>query len=127
MELKQIFRLIIAAHWALIVLAFAVFALSENLDKEYEEVLLDINQRDIISMIVVVVSSIIGYIGLFMLQRWAKHVYLLAALLAVTWTSGQGNPYINIALVEAILDLLLITTGLTIGLAYFSPIKDELV
>ena len=54
MELKQIFRLIIAAHWALIVLAFAVFALSENLDKEYEEVLLDINQRDIISMIVVV-------------------------------------------------------------------------
>ena len=127
MELKQIFRLIIAAHWALNVLAFAAFALSENLDKEYEEVLLDINQRDIISMIVVVVSSIVGYVGLFMLQRWAKHVYLLAALLAVAWTSGQGNPYINIALVEAVLDLLLITTGLTIGLAYFSPIKDELV
>ena len=127
MELKQIFRLIIAAHWALIVLAFAAFALSENLDKEYEEVLLDINQRDIISMIVVVVSSIVGYVGLFMLQRWAKHVYLLAALLAVAWTSCQGNPYINIALVEAVLDLLLITTGLTIGLAYFSPIKDELV
>ncbi len=125
MELKQAFRLIITAHWALIILAFAAFALSDNLDKEYEEVLLNTNQRDIISMIVVAISSIVGYIGLFMLQKWAKHAYLLAALLAVTWTAGQGSPYINIALVEAILDLLLIITGVTIGLAYFSPIKDE--
>ena len=125
MELKQAFRLIITAHWALIILAFAAFALSDNLDKEYEEVLLNTNQRDIISMIVVAVSSIVGYIGLFMLQKWAKHAYLLAALLAVAWTAGQGSPYINIALVEAILDLLLIITGVTIGLAYFSPIKDE--
>jgi hypothetical protein len=132
-EIKQTFRLIIMAHWVLIVLAFAAFALSEDSAlseeqaKEYRELLLETDSRGMASMIIIALLTVSGSVGLFLLQKWARLMYLAAAALAVFWTAGQGTPYLNLPFVEAILDMLLIVTGITIGLIYFSPIKDELV
>lgn len=69
-------------------------------------------------------AMIIGFIGLYRWQSWARRLFLIVIAVSYAMTPFLGN-YVYSGLTYAIYSLATLLSGFTLALAYFSPVAEK--
>jgi hypothetical protein len=127
-------RILVVTDWCLAAIAIPLaFLLEPSLPPQFREFLALEQERPFgvvellqsAAMLLSIVLWVVGSVGLFLLQRWARPVYCAAVVTGVMFTPFVG-PIVMAPLAAALEDASLIVSGLVLGIIYLSPGREEL-
>lgn len=128
MNVRKALRIAILAEWGLIIATIASsFLLESSLPSPLRGYVQAESERDLtpadlpvaIGGILILVLTVVGTIGLFLFQRWARPLYLVTTLASFAVVLLAG-PSVEHAASETLGELAVLVSGVILGMIYFT-------